>query len=47
MLLGLKQHEEFLLEIENKSIDETKSVKFLRINVDDGLKFDKHVITLC
>ena len=47
MFLGLKQHQEFLLEIENKSIDVTKSVKLLGINVDDELKFDKHMKTLC
>ena len=29
MFLGLKQHQEFFLEIENKSIDVTRSVKLL------------------
>ena len=47
MFLGLKQHQEFFLEIENKSIDVTRSVKLLGISVDDELKFDKHVKTLC
>ena len=47
MFLGLKQHQEFFLEIENKSIDVTRSVKLLGINVDDELKFDKHVKTMC
>ena len=41
MLLGLKQHQAYLLEIEEKSINVTRSVKLLRINVDDELKFDK------
>ena len=47
MFLGLKQHQEFFLEIENKSINVTRSVKLLGISVDDELKFDKHVKTLC
>ena len=47
MFLGLKQHQEFSLETENKSIDMTRSVKLLGINVDDELKFDKHVKTMC
>ena len=47
MLLGLKQHQEFFLEIENKSMNVTRSVKLLGISVDDELKFDKHVKTLC
>ena len=47
MFLGLKQHQEFFLELENKSIDVTRSVKLLGISVDDEVKFDKHVKTLC
>ena len=47
MFLGLKQHQEFFLEIENKSIDVTRSVELLGINVDDELKFNKHVKTMC
>ena len=43
IFLGLKQH----LEIENKSINVTRSLKLLGINVDDELKFNKHVKTLC
>ena len=35
MFLGLKQHQEFFLEIEHKSIDVTRSVKLLGISVDD------------
>ena len=30
MFLGLKQHQEFFLEIENKSINVTRSVKLLK-----------------
>ena len=47
MLLGIKQHQEFLLEIEKKSINVTKSVKILGMDVDDELEVDKHVKTLC
>ena len=47
IFLGLKQPQEFFLEIENKSIDVTRSVKLLGINVYDELKFDKHVKTMC
>ena len=47
MFLGLKQHQEFFLETENKSINVPRSVKLLGISVDDELKFDKHVKTLC
>ena len=36
-----------LLLLENKSINVTKSFKLLGINVDDELKFDKHVKKLC
>ena len=43
MFLGLKQHQEFLLDIGNKIINMTRSVKLLGITVDDELKFDKHV----
>ena len=47
MFLGRKQHQEFFLEVKNKSIDVTRSVRLLGINVDDELKFDKHVKTMC
>ena len=47
MFLGLKQHQEFFLDLENESINVTRSVKPLGISVDDELKFDKHVKTLC
>ena len=43
MFLGLKQHQEFLLEIGNKIVNVTRSVKLLGIVIDDELKFDKHV----
>ena len=47
IFLGLKQHQEFLLEVKNISINVTRSVKLLGIDVDDELKFDKYVKTLC
>ena len=47
MFLGLKQHQEFFLEMENKPINVTKPVKILGISVDDELELDKHVKTLC
>ena len=47
MFLGLRQHQEFFLEIENKLINVRRSVKLLGISVDDELKFDEHVKTLC
>ena len=43
MLLGLKQHQGFLLEVGNNIINVTRCVKLLGITVDDELKFDKHV----
>ena len=45
MFLGLKQHPEFLSEIEKKSINTTRSGNLLGIDVDDELKFQKK--TLC
>ena len=47
MFLGLKQNQEFLLEIRNIIVKATRSVKLLGIAVDDELKFGKHVKTLC
>ena len=47
IFFGLKQHQEFLLEIENKSINVTRAVKLLGMNVDDEMKFDKHGKTPC
>ena len=47
IFLGLKQHQEFLLEIGNKTVNVTRSVKLLGIVIDDELKFDKHVKTIC
>ena len=47
ILLGLKQNQEFLLEIGNRIVEVTRSVKLLGITFDDELKFDKHVKTLC
>ena len=47
MFLGLTQHQEFLLEIESKTINVTRSVKLLGITVEDELKFDKDVKALC
>ena len=46
IFLGLKQHQEFLLEIRNKTVNVTRSVRLLGIVIDDELKFDKHVKTL-
>ena len=45
--LGLKQNQEFLLEIGNIIVKATRSVKQLGTTVDDELKFEKHVKTLC
>ena len=47
MFLGLKQHQEILLEIGNKTVNVIRSVKLLGIVIDDELKFDKHVERLC
>ena len=45
--LGLKQNQEFLLEIGSITVKATRSVKLLGTLVDDELKFEKHVKTLC
>ena len=45
-LLGLKQNQEFLLEIGNIIVKAKRSVKLLGTTVDDELKFEKHVKTL-
>ena len=45
--LGLKQNQEFLLEIGNIIVKATRSVKLLGTTVDDELKFEKHVKILC
>ena len=47
MFFGQKQHQEFILEIEKKSIIVTRSVKLLGTKVDDELKFHEHAKTLC
>ena len=41
--LGLKQNQEFLLEIGNIIVKATRSAKLLGTAVDDGLTFEKHV----
>ena len=46
IFLGLKQNEEFLLEIGNIIVNATRYVKLLGITVDDELKVEKHVKTL-
>ena len=45
--LGLKQNQEFLLEIGNIIVKAKRSVKLLGTTVDNELKFEKHVKTLC
>ena len=47
IFLGMKQNQEFLLEIGNIIVKATRSVKLLGITVDDKMKFEKHVKTLC
>ena len=47
IFLGLKQNQEFLLEIGNIIVKATRSVKLLGIPVDDEFKFEKHVKTQC
>ena len=47
IFLGLKQNQELLLEIENIIVKATRSVKLLGIAVDDEVKVEKHVKTLC
>ena len=47
ILLGLKQNQEFLLKIRNIIVKVTRSVKLLGITVDDELKFEKQVKTIC
>ena len=48
IFLGLKQTQEFLLEIGNTIVKATRSVRqLLGITVDDELKFEKQVKTLC
>ena len=47
IFLGLKQSQELLLEIGNIIVKATRSVKLLGITVDDKLKFEKHMKTLC
>ena len=43
IFLGLKQNQEFLLEMGNIIVKATRYVKLLGITVDDELKFEKHV----
>ena len=47
IFLGLKQNQEFLLEIGNIIVKATKSVKLLGITVGIELKFEERVKTLC
>ena len=47
IFLGLKQNREFLLEIGNIIVKVTRSVKLIGITVNDEVKFEKHVKTLC
>ena len=47
IFLGLKQNQEFLLEIGNAIVKGTRSVRLLGTTVDDELKFEKLVKTLC
>ena len=47
IFLGLKQNQEFLLEIGKIIVKVTRSVKLLGTTVDDELKCEKHVNRLC
>ena len=47
MFLSLEKRREFFLEIQNKLINVTRSVKLLGMTLEDELKLDKHVISAC
>ena len=47
MFLGLKSHRAVRLNIEGNKLSATDCVKMLGVEIDNKLKFDKHVKTLC
>ena len=47
MFLGLNQTHKLCLEVNNKIISSSDTVKFLGIDIDSKLKFDSHVRTMC
>ena len=47
MFLGLTRHRRLCLNIEGNKISATDCVKLLGVEIDNKLKFDKHVKTLC
>ena len=49
MILGLgNQHQEkYCLRIDGKNIETKNQVTLLGVEIDDKLKFDKHISTLC
>ena len=47
MFLGLTRHRRLHSDIEGNKVSATDCVKLLGVEIDNKLKFDKHVKTLC
>ena len=47
MFLGLNRHRRLRLNIEGNKVSATDCVKLLGVQIDNKLKFCKHVKTLC
>ena len=48
IILNKKESEaKYKLTIDNNDIESTKSVKLLAITIDDRLRFDQHISSLC
>ena len=47
MFLGLNQTHKLCLEVNNKIIPSSDTVKLLGVDIDSKLKFDRHVKTMC
>ena len=47
VFLGLNQTHKLYLEVSNKIIPSSDTVKLLGVDIDSKLKFDSHVKTMC